>query len=567
MKRKIFSLALSLLLCAGMLYGCSQEQAGESSSQASAQSSQAAEPEESGSEASATPAPEEPELTTVEGTVEKASKNAFQLTMEDGSYLMVIITDTTEVTGDALLEGGHAVATYDPATQTGLSVPAVTLELTAPEGEGAASGEESASETETATVEGTVEKASKNAFNLVLEDGSYLMVIITDTTEATGDGFLEGNRATVTYDPATQTGLSVPAITIVFSGEAGQQAAPETETQPTGSSAEELLASMTLEEKVGQLFFVRVPAESALEDVTQYQFGGYILFGRDFKGLTAEQVRQNIAGWQSAAKVPLLIGVDEEGGTVVRASSNPNICDEPYWSPRDLYNAGGTGLVTSVEQDKINTLQNLGINVNFAPVCDISREPGAFMYDRSLGLDAQTASGVISQVVGVYQKSGMGCVLKHFPGYGNNADTHTGIAVDDRPYDTFLQQDFLPFQAGVDAGAGCVLVSHNIVTCKDGDMPASLSPTWHQVLREELGFTGCVITDDLVMDAIQDYCDASSAAVQAVLAGNDLLCCSDYETQVPAVLAAVENGTISEERVEESALRVLQWKEGLGLLQ
>ena len=480
MKRKIFSLVLSLLLCAGMLYGCSQEQAGESSSQASGQSSQAAEPEESGSEASATPAPEEPELTTVEGTVEKASKNAFQLTMEDGSYLMVIITDTTEVTGDALLEGGHAVATYDPATQTGLSVPAVTLELTAPEGEGAASGEES---------------------------------------------------------------------------------------QPTGSSAEELLASMTLEEKVGQLFFVRVPAESALEDVTQYQFGGYILFGRDFKGLTAEQVRQNIAGWQSAAKVPLLIGVDEEGGTVVRASSNPNICDEPYWSPRALYNAGGAGLVTSVEQDKINTLQNLGINVNFAPVCDISREPGAFMYDRSLGLDAQTASGVISQVVGVYQKSGMGCVLKHFPGYGNNADTHTGIAVDERPYDTFLQQDFLPFQAGVDAGAGCVLVSHNIVTCKDGDMPASLSPTWHQVLREELGFTGCVITDDLVMDAIQDYCDASSAAVQAVLAGNDLLCCSDYETQVPAVLAAVEDGTISEERVEESALRVLRWKEELGLLQ
>ena len=103
------------------------------------------------------------------------------------------------------------------------------------------------------------------------------------------------------------------------------------------------------------------------------------------------------------------------------------------------------------------------------------------------------------------------------------------------PTTPFLQQDFLPFQAGVDAGAGCVLVSHNIVTCKDGDMPASLSPTWHQVLREELGFSGCVITDDLVMDAIQDYCDASSAAVQAVLAGNDLLCCSDYETQVPAV--------------------------------
>ena len=86
------------------------------------------------------------------------------------------------------------------------------------------------------------------------------------------------------------------------------------------------------------------------------------------------------------------------------------------------------------------------------------------------------------------------------------------------------------------------------------------------MLREELGFTGCIITDDLVMDAIQEYCDASSAAVQAVQAGNDLLCCSDYETQYPAVLAAVESGELSEERIEESALRVLRWKEELGLL-
>lgn len=160
----------------------------------------------------------------------------------------------------------------------------------------------------------------------------------------------------------------------------------------------------------------------------------------------------------------------------------------------------------------------------------------------------------------------MGCVLKHFPGYGNNVDTHTGVAVDERPYETFQKEDFLPFEAGVQAGAGCVLVSHNIVTCRDGEAPASLSPEWHRVLREELGFTGCIITDDLVMDAIQEYCDASSAAVQAVQAGNDLLCCSDYETQYPAVLAAVESGELSEERIEESALRVLRWKEELGLL-
>ena len=188
------------------------------------------------------------------------------------------------------------------------------------------------------------------------------------------------------------------------------------------------------------------------------------------------------------------------------------------------------------------------------------------MYDRSLGQDAETTAEYVREIVSLYGEEQMGCVLKHFPGYGNNVDTHTGVAVDERPYETFQKEDFLPFEAGVQAGAGCVLVSHNIVTCRDGEVPASLSPEWHRVLREELGFTGCIITDDLVMDAIQEYCDASSAAVQAVQAGTDLLCCSDYETQYPAVLAAVESGELSEERIEESALRVLRWKEELGLL-
>ena len=160
----------------------------------------------------------------------------------------------------------------------------------------------------------------------------------------------------------------------------------------------------------------------------------------------------------------------------------------------------------------------------------------------------------------------MGCVLKHFPGYGENGDTHTGSVLDQRPYESFQQRDFLPFEAGIQAGADCVLVSHNVVSCKDSAYPASLSPEWHRVLREELGFEGCIITDDLIMDAIQEYCDSSSAAVQAVLAGNDLLCCSDYETQYPAVLAAVENGQISQERIEESVLRILRWKQELGLL-
>ncbi len=405
-----------------------------------------------------------------------------------------------------------------------------------------------------ATVEGEVARASKSAFELRLEDGSTLTVVLTDETQVAGESLLDGRQASVTYDSSRRVGDTVTALTVEIT-------VPESRTQ-----AEELLASMTLEEKVGQLFFVRVPAEEAAQAVAQYHFGGYILFGRDFQDKTREQVRADIQSYQDSAKVPLLLGVDEEGGTVVRASANPDICDEPYWSPRRLYEAGGLDLVLSVERDKIRTLQGLGLNVNFAPVCDITQQEGAFLYDRSLGQDARTTAGYVGKVVSLYGEEGMGCVLKHFPGYGNNPDTHTGIAVDERPYEAFQREDFLPFEAGIQAGAGCVLVSHNIVTCRDGEAPASLSPEWHRVLREELGFTGCIITDDLVMDAIQQYCDASSAAVQAVQAGNDLLCCSDYETQYPAVLAAVESGELSEERIEESALRVLRWKEELGLL-
>lgn len=170
------------------------------------------------------------------------------------------------------------------------------------------------------------------------------------------------------------------------------------------------------------------------------------------------------------------------------------------------------------------------------------------------------------RVVKVMGEEQMGSVLKHFPGYGDNVDTHTGIAVDEREMEQFRQEDFLPFQAGIEAGAGAVLVSHNIVLCMDEDTPASLSPEVHRILREELGFGGVIMTDDLSMDAITEYAGAKEAAVLAVEAGNDLLCCTDFEVQAAAVLAAVQDGRISEERIEESARRVLAWKQALGLL-
>lgn len=216
-------------------------------------------------------------------------------------------------------------------------------------------------------------------------------------------------------------------------------------------------------------------------------------------------------------------------------------------------------------EQKCLLLQSLGINLNFAPVCDVSTCADDFMYPRTFGKNAADTAQYVKNVVTAMKQCHTGSVLKHFPGYGNNTDTHTDIAYDNRSYDTLTESDFLPFQAGIDAGADIVLVSHNIVACMDSEYPASLSLQVHEILRNDLGFTGVIITDDLFMDGIRNFTNNTNAAVLAVQAGNDLLCCTDFEEQIPAVLDAVKQGTISEEQIDKSVLRILQLKISLGL--
>ena len=195
----------------------------------------------------------------------------------------------------------------------------------------------------------------------------------------------------------------------------------------------DIIAGMSLEEKVGQLFFVRCPETGAAEDVETYHLGGLLLFGRDYKDangdwLTEDDFTAALASYQDAAAIPLFIGSDEEGGTVTRASKNPNLFSEPLPSPQELYAAGGLDGLLERTLSYNQKLKAFGVNVNFAPVCDVSTNPDNFIYARSFGQDAQTTADYISSVVPVYAQSGVACVLKHFPGYGNNADTHTGIA-------------------------------------------------------------------------------------------------------------------------------------------
>ena len=368
-----------------------------------------------------------------------------------------------------------------------------------------------------------------------------------------------------TCGSAPQTAEPSPAPAPPTAYEPSPAPVPEPPVDPL----EKFLDSMTLAEKVGQLFFVRCPAENAAEDVSTYHLGGYILFGRDTKDKTANELIQAIQSYQDAAAVPLLIGVDEEGGTVVRVSSNPHLRSEKFASPQRLYSLGGMERVVADAREKDVLLDALGFNVNLAPVADVSTNPNDFIYPRAFGQDAPATADYVSAVTFQMTADGMGSVLKHFPGYGNNEDTHTGIAVDERPYEDFVNSDFLPFSAGFKSGGAmtAVLVSHNIVECMDGELPASLSPNVHRILREELGFDGVVMTDDLAMEAVSAYAGDGAVAVMALEAGNDLVLTTDYRTQIPRVIQALENGDLDESVIDTACRRVLRWKQSLGLLQ
>ncbi|MFR1518869.1 MAG: glycoside hydrolase family 3 N-terminal domain-containing protein [Clostridia bacterium] len=335
---------------------------------------------------------------------------------------------------------------------------------------------------------------------------------------------------------------------------------------PARDPAEIYAETMTLDQQIAQMFLIRCPESGTNTLLQTYDIGGLILFGRDFKGETPESLRASIAGYQQNAHTPLFIAVDEEGGTVVRASAYKAFRKSRFRAPQDLYADGGLEEIIDDCAEKDAFLRDLCINVNLAPVCDISTDPADFIYARSLGKSADETSRYIEAVVSRMRQDGIGSVLKHFPGYGNNADTHTGSAIDNRPFRQFEESDLLPFEAGARAGAGAVLVSHNVIRCMDPALPASLSPAVHQILRSRLGDKIVVMTDDLIMEAILQYTAGADAAVLAVKAGNDMLISSDFAVQFEAVRNAVQNGEISEAEILQHCIRILRWKMDLGLI-
>lgn len=330
--------------------------------------------------------------------------------------------------------------------------------------------------------------------------------------------------------------------------------------------AEKILNTMSLEEKIGQMFLVRCPSEEQLDLYLSMKPGGFILFGRDFAEKTKEQVISDISFYQDNSNIPMIIGADEEGGTVVRVSLNPLLAEKRFKSPQELYAIGGLEEITRDTKEKSELLLSLGINLNLAPVADVSVNETDFIYQRAFGKNAEETAGYVKTVVQEMKDSGISSTLKHFPGYGNNVDTHTGSAYDTRPYEQFVNNDFIPFKAGIESGTESILVSHNVIEAIDSKLPASLSKNVIDILRNNMEFTGIIMTDDLSMGAITELQTELPPEVMAVLAGNDMLIVTDFENSFTALLNSVKTGGISIERIDESVLRILQWKLYMNLM-
>ena len=413
----------------------------------------------------------------------------------------------------------------------------------------------------TESAEQSTESARTSADTTAAADSST-----TVTTAARSTGTTAG-----TTQSARQTSRSVTRSTTASTGASSAASTRNTQiAPPSGEHISQMpyvvLDSMTLEQKVAQMMLVGVVDEATANAAAKAGVGALCLFAKPFKGKTKSQVIAMTAKMQSNAKVQMILSADEEGAPINRVSLNTNLRSEPFPNGKSLYASGGWDAVIRSTKEKSELLLSLGVNVNLAPVADVPLDKSNYIADRCFSLDAEETAEYIRTVVTQMKQDKLGSTLKHFPGYGGSVDTHKSMGYDTRDYSAFTERDFLPFIAGIEAGADAVMVSHNIVKCMDSKNPASLSPAVHNILREDLGFTGVIISDDLGMNAITEFTSGKNPAVAAVLAGNDMVAYSDYKTSIQAIVKAVKDGTIPQSQIDASVLRILKWKRFLGLI-
>ena len=350
------------------------------------------------------------------------------------------------------------------------------------------------------------------------------------------------------------------------------------EEEQRKAEVEEIVNSLTLDEKVAQLFIVTpeeltevgvviAAGETTQNAISQYPVGGFIYMSQNLEN--PEQVREMVKNVQEYSYqrigLPLFISVDEEGGTVSRFSNNPNFNLEKIDSmsvigatgdPQNAYNVGA----------KIGSfLYDLGFNMDNAPDADVLTNPSnTVIGSRSFGTDCNLVSEMMLAEMKGLQDQNIIPVIKHYPGHGaTEADTHAGYAYTNKTLNEMMANELVPFINGINAGVKVIMVAH--ISCPNivGDnTPSSLSGVMiNDILRGQLGYQGVVTTDALNMGAIAEEYSSGQAAVQALQAGVDILLMPEnFQEAYQGVLSAVGDGRLTEERINESVRRIVNLK-------
>ena len=346
--------------------------------------------------------------------------------------------------------------------------------------------------------------------------------------------------------------------------------------------AQTVLASMTQDEKLWQLFFVTpealtnvntatVAGETTKNALQTYPVGGIIYFAKNLE--TREQAAAMLTNTQSYSKIPLFLGTDEEGGTVSRIGANEALGGTKVADMRSYGQSADPAKVYDAGQTLAANLTGLGFNMDFAPDCDVVTGADSVIGSRSFSSDPELCASLAGVIVKSLRASGVVSCLKHFPGYGSaTVDDRNGTSIIEKPLEELQATDLVPFQSIISSedSAPFVMVTHlsypNIV---GDDTPADLSSVIvTDLLREKLGFRNVIITDSHAMASITDRYSAGEAAVKALAAGCDMILMpDDLQAAFDAVKAAVADGTLTQARIDESVLRILTVKAEFGILQ
>ncbi len=416
----------------------------------------------------------------------------------------------------------------------------------------------------------------------------FLALLLVAVLGLSGWILVQKNRQPeMEQEPAKQTEAATEATTQPATEppvtEPSQPTEPEQPEEPSKArqQAETILAGMTTEEKIYQLFVVTPEqvanwsgtvtqtGDASKKGIAERPVGGIIYFSPNLED--REQTIAMIDGVQEASKLGLFIAVDEEGGSVVRIADNEKMGTK--WFPSmgevgkdgDAEKAYEVGFVTGTD------IKALGFNVDFAPVADVNSEvSNTVVGNRSFHSDPNVVADMISSCVKGFKESGVLCTLKHFPGHGDTStDSHFGVAKSDKTLEELEACEFVPFRAGIEAGAPFIMIGHvTLPNVTEEDVPATLS---HEIvtglLREKLGYEGLIITDAMNMGAITNHYSSGESTVLALKAGVDMvLMPTDLGASVKAVQTALDDGTLTIEQLDEKVLRILETKIEAGII-